>query len=295
MPVLPPRIDTLYDSKINGFTRRFPNEAARFEAAEQLVLGHDVDVPHQSQLAIATHWAEGDDATRTAVARHIYDLGDMADTFPGEPVVVLNEGSVEDILSNRRYLAGDISGSIGIVPTDANIGLRGIFHGFSGRLGGNAKPGIPFAPPYVVTESSIQVVDDSAFMFEGDEFVSAVKPIPRLRDDLPFMLPGAYRAEIPLNRDVYMGRFTASFVTVVFGLEHVQQLDAALVGKGFSSILEPVKDMVRPPKPAVAKKQEKARRKELVSAAEAKADSKAAAEAPTPKKARFLPAALRKL
>lgn len=221
MRVLPHQSLAGFETNYEHFTSAFPSETERFNLATRLAGDGDNSKVHTSQLQIGAHW--GHSSSRSAeLAKFVYGLGIGMNQNIGQPVMVITEGSLDDVLSKDDRLEGEFSATFGMVPpTLADASLH---HEFYGQSVGKNKV------PFLVTSMLLNTL--SIFQVEGDEYASGIDEVAeegRVR---------VYGAVIPLEKEIYNTHLRATDFTVVYGLQHFLIIAEALQRKGFEPIEE---------------------------------------------------------
>lgn len=210
-----------FETNYEHFSSAFPSERERLNLANRLAGDGDNSKVHASQLQIGAHW--GHNARSSAeLAQFVYGLGIGMNQNIGQPVMVVTEGSLDDVLAEGDALEGEFSATFGLMPpTPAGASLH---HEFCGKQVGKNKV------PFLVTSMFLNSI--SIFEVEGDEYTSGIDEVKaegRIR---------VYGAVIPLDEEIYNTHLRVTDFTVVYGLQHFLTIAEALQRKGFEPIEE---------------------------------------------------------
>lgn len=210
-----------FETNYEHFTSAFPTQTERLNLATRLAGDGDNSKVHTSQLQIGAHW--GHNARSSAeLARFVYGLGIGMNQNIGQPVMVVTEGSLDDVLAEGDTLKGEFSATFGMMPP--TLAGASLHHEFHGKQVGKNKV------PFLVTSMLLNTL--SIFQVEGDEYSSGIDEINeegRVR---------VYGAVIPLDGEIYNSHLRTTDFTVVYGLQHFLTIAEALQRKGFEPIEE---------------------------------------------------------
>ena len=210
-----------FETNYEKFTSAFPSEAERLNLARALAGPCDTSKVYPTQLQIGAHW--GHNARSSAeLAQFVYGLGIGMNQGIGQPVMVVTEGSLDDVLSKSDRLEGEFSATFGLVPP--TLAEASLHHRFVGREIGKHKT------PFLLTTMLLNA--QSIFQVEGDEYSSGID---ELEDQEKIRV---YSAAIPLDSELYNSHLQATDYVVVYGLQYFLIVAEALQQKGFEPIEE---------------------------------------------------------